>query len=382
MELERAKKWKHRQIYEHIHAAILRGEYGPGDRVPTDVQWMRKFKTSRPTVARAMRDLESAGLLQRRRGAPSIVPAPPQLHTRPLGLLIPRLDKMGVFGPICNEIACAAQRRGFHLLWADMSETDGGDRAEPVRKFCRQCVTQKVAGVFFVPVDQMPAMEDINLRIAETLDRAGIAMVLLDRDLQSFPHRSKFDLVGVDNYRIGYVQTEHLLGLGCRHVEHLAVPMSPSTVDARTEGYRQAFRDHKARYRESWVRRGDPADLDFVKCITRKMPDAFACANDVTAARFMRSLQELGIRVPQDVRVVGVDDDEYAHLLSTPLTTVRQPSRRIGAAAVGAMIERIEDRDMPPRDILLGCQLVVRASCGGLNGGAARKRNKKTGEHK
>ena len=285
MELDNAEKWKHEQIYEHVHAAILRGEYGPGDRVPTDMQLMRKFKTSRPTVARAMRDLEAAGLLQRRRGAPSVVKGAPKLQTRPLGLLVPSLDKMGIFGPLGAEITRLAHVDGFHLVWFDTAGPSEADAAESMRQFCRHCVVQKFAGVFFAPAELMPGMEAVNCQAAETLDEAGIALVLLDRDLTAFPERSRFDVVGVDNFRVGFMQTDHLLERGCRHIEHVARPLSAPTVDARTEGYRWALRRHGLSCRESWVRRGDPADKEFLKEVTSRLPEAFVCANDWTAAR-------------------------------------------------------------------------------------------------
>jgi GntR family transcriptional regulator of arabinose operon len=72
-----------------------------------------------------------------------------------------------------------------------------------------------------------------------------------------------------------------------------------------------------------------------------------------------------GRRIPGDLRIVGIDDVEYAELLPVPLTTIRQPCREIGAAAIEAMLNRIEQPKMLARDILLDCQLVVRASCGG-----------------
>jgi DNA-binding LacI/PurR family transcriptional regulator len=64
------------------------------------------------------------------------------------------------------------------------------------------------------------------------------------------------------------------------------------------------------------------------------------------------------------VRIVGIDDVQYAPLLPVPLTTVHQPCREIGVAAVAAMLERIGSPEMPRRDILLDCRLVVRESCG------------------
>ena len=78
----------------------------------------------------------------------------------------------------------------------------------------------------------------------------------------------------------------------------------------------------------------------------------------------MHSVLELGYGVPDSVRLVGVDDLDYANLLPVPLTTLRQPTREIGAAAFAAMLDRVRRPDAPVRDILLQTQLVVRRSCG------------------
>ena len=72
----------------------------------------------------------------------------------------------------------------------------------------------------------------------------------------------------------------------------------------------------------------------------------------------------MGVRIPDDLRMVGIDDVSYAGLLPVPLTTLRQPCREIGAAAVAALRERVARPDLPPRDILLHGTLVIRESCG------------------
>ena len=94
------------------------------------------------------------------------------------------------------------------------------------------------------------------------------------------------------------------------------------------------------------------------------MPDAILCTNDQTAAKLMQTLSSMGVRLPHDVRVVGFDDVKYATLLSVPLTTIHQPCRAIGHAAVHAMQERIQHPDRTPQQILLPFTLVVRDSCG------------------
>jgi DNA-binding LacI/PurR family transcriptional regulator len=93
-------------------------------------------------------------------------------------------------------------------------------------------------------------------------------------------------------------------------------------------------------------------------------PDGIVCANDRTAARLMSSLRALDYQIPRDVRLVGIDDVDYASLLPVPLTTLRQPTRQIGDVALSVMLERIARRDLPARHVRLHCELVVRESCG------------------
>ena len=119
------------------------------------------------------------------------------------------------------------------------------------------------------------------------------------------------------------------------------------------------------------VQRFDPTDLTAIRqMLEGANPDALVCANDRTAGQLMHGLQALGRRVPQDVALVGIDDVDYASLLPVPLTTVRQPTHEIGAAAIAAMLERVRRPSGPPRDILLDGTLVVRASCGAKAGEA------------
>src|SRR5205814_998587 len=123
------------------------------------------------------------------------------------------------------------------------------------------------------------------------------------------------------------------------------------------------------------VQRLDPSETAAVRALVDGgAPDAMVCANDRTAARLMQTLGAIGRAVPADVRLTGIDDSEVANLLPVPLTTLRQPTRAIGDAAISAMLERIARPSLPPRDILLPCELVIRASCGGVGSGSVRAR--------
>jgi DNA-binding LacI/PurR family transcriptional regulator len=155
------------------------------------------------------------------------------------------------------------------------------------------------------------------------------------------------------------------LRLGVRRIAFVGVENAAATVEAREGGYRDALYAWKSPVERDLVHRLNPTDRDSVRVLMASKPEAIVCANDWTAARLMHSILELGYSVPEHVRLVGIDDLDYAKLLPVPLTTLRQPTREIGAAAFAAMIDRVSRPDAPVRDILLQTDLVVRRSCGG-----------------
>ena len=90
--------------------------------------------------------------------------------------------------------------------------------------------------------------------------------------------------------------------------------------------------------------------------------EAFVCVNDLVAAWLMQSLLKAGTKVPGDIRIAGIDDSTFASFLPVPLTTVRQPCRELGEAALRTMLERIDRPKAPTRELLLDGQLIIRAS--------------------
>jgi GntR family transcriptional regulator of arabinose operon len=180
-----------------------------------------------------------------------------------------------------------------------------------------------------------------------------------------YPERSPHDLVGVDNRRAGYLATSHLLELGARRLIFLGEEFTANTVDARITGFYEALRIKGVNpdWEPAW--RGSPQDESFVRrMLDATQPEGAVCANDLTAARLMQMLLGLGIRIPEDVRIVGMDDVRYASLLPVPLTTVHQDCAGIGAVAMATMLERLEHPELPIRDVLVPVRIVVRRSCG------------------
>jgi GntR family transcriptional regulator, arabinose operon transcriptional repressor len=359
------RETKHCLIFQNVMADIESGRLKDGDRLPSEAELVKGFGASRPTIARALRDLQNLGLVERKVGSGTYVrKTHKELDSRRFGLLIPGLGNTEIFEPICGQLARLAQRQHHTLLWGDFGDRLGRPNAALVQQACQGFIRQTVAGVFFAPIELEHDKDQVNQSIITALENAGIYIVLLDRDIVAFPQRSRFDLVGIDNRRAGFLVADHLIQLGCRRVDFLARPESAPTVMLRIAGYREALLNSGISPDPQWVHWCDPTNERYVQEIMGDGAAAIICANDLTAANLMRTLDLLGYPVPQKVRVAGFDDVRYAELLRPALTTIHQPCVDIGTIAMEVMLERIENPSFPARDILAQPTLIVRQSCG------------------
>lgn len=355
---------KYRIVSESLKEAITSGAYGPGARLPSEAQLVRRFNASRMTIVKAVKELQQLGLVERRMGSGTYVTKSAPEESYRFGLLIPNLGNAEIFEPICQGMANSPLARQHSLIWG-RSISDGEKREEAARLMCQQYIDQRVSGVFFAPLELTSHMNEVNRKIIFDLQRARIPIVLLDRSFEPYPTRSRCDLVGIDNRGTAHISVEHLIKRGAKRIAFFGKRFSAPTIDARIAGYREALWAHSLLSREDLVTRGDPADEALVASVLRKQkPDAFLCGNDHTAALLMQSLLHLGIKVPEEVRIVGFDDINYASLLPIPLTTQHQPCLDIGIIAMNTMLDRLQSPGLPMREITLSCELVIRKSCG------------------
>jgi GntR family transcriptional regulator of arabinose operon len=360
---------KHQVVFDYLHGSIQSGAYKPGDRLPSEAELGTMFGASRITVAKAVLELQRMNLVSRRPGAGTHVQARRQVDGHTFGLLIPELGLTEIFEPICHGMTRSPFARPDALIWGNASGSGGsgarGEAAEGAENMAHHFIAQKVSGVFFAPLELIPDKDAANRRVMRMLDRAKIPVVLLDRCYLPYPERSAHDLVGIDNRRTGYIATEHLIQLGVTRLVFLGEEHSASTVDARVTGFLEALRRHGIHPETEPVWRGSAQDQEFVsRMLNVARPQGVVCANDVTAARLMQSLLAMGRRIPEEVRIVGIDDVKYASLLAVPLTTMHQNCAAIGVIAMATMLERLAHPELPTRDILLPTRLVVRRSCG------------------
>ncbi|HEY4417347.1 MAG TPA: GntR family transcriptional regulator [Verrucomicrobiae bacterium] len=372
-----AQDSKHHLIYQALASDIGNGKYRETGKLPSEAQLVARFKVSRPTVIRALRDLQADGLVTRRVGAgtflnrssPQPLPSQPlPVQSLELGLLVPGVRRAGeIFEVIAGELARLARAAGYMFWWTGGSseDLDAVATLRNAEKICDQFIQRKVAGVFFASFEHMAQCDSTNFRLVNRLREAGITVTLLDRDMSSFPLRTDLDLVGIDNFQGGYILAKHLIKLGCRRIGFVAVPFSAPTIKFRLAGAREAILEAGMELPHNFFQVGNPEDPKFVRMVAAgRMKDAIICGNDYTAAVLIRSLHKIGVSVPKGLRVVGFDDVHYATLVSPPLTTMHQPCREIATLAFKSMLSRIADPTTTPRTVMLTPSLVVRESCG------------------
>lgn len=348
---------KYRVVLDAMRQEIDQGHFRPGDRLPSDNDLAQRFDASRLTVIRALRELETQGIVKRRAGSGTYVGSAGSANrTHTFGILMPDLGAGEVFEPISQGIVSAAESLHQRVLWGHLSPSES-DKETYAMELCRYFIGKRVTGVFLSPVELSAHQAEVNEAVVDELTAAGIHIVLVDRCVKAYPERSRYDLVGIDNFRAGFRMTRHLLDSGSQRLTFAFRSGAAPTVAARMAGFRQAAGDAP-------VLDIEKPHLDAARFVRKSRIDGIVCANDFTAARLMQSLLGAGIRIPDHVRMVGINDVKYASLLPVPLTTLRQPCRDIGMAAMGVMLERIAKADQPARDVLLDCELVRRASCG------------------
>ena len=349
---------KYRAVYNALLRAIRRGEYTAGSRLPTESELLAEFNVSRITVIRALRDLEAAGIVRRRRGSGTYVQGPQPTASASIGVIFPPLEPGSIFSTVHQVLGRESQKLGWQMLFHDIADTDTPQMAADILE---HVFKGPVRGLLYLPLPVAATCGQINEAVARQCQTRKIPLVLLDRDIHHLHDRSHFDVVGSDNELGGFLVGQHLIKRGCRRILFFTDAREHPTAEARWEGVRRAVVQSPSVWCE--ICSGDGDDSAFVAAILAKhQPDGIACVNDMTAAKVMRTLLRQGIKIPQRIKLTGFDDTSTAALLSVPLTTVRQSAEGMAIQAANLMRQRLERPDLAAVTVSIACSLIVRDS--------------------
>ncbi|MFT4233899.1 MAG: LacI family DNA-binding transcriptional regulator [Microbacterium sp.] len=275
-------------------------------------------------------------------------------RSKSIGLVV-----LDVGNPFFTEVARGAEDRaadaGMVVLVGNSDESSAREST-----YLAQFREQRVSGVLISPTSE-------DLGEVQKLSDAGIPVILVDRE----PDGLAVGSVSVDDVEGGHLAAGHLLSLGRRRLAFLGGPSTIRQVSDRLAGARKAVAEYDGATIEVIERpslsvmEGRAAGEELLERDAADRPDAIFCANDLLAVGVLQALVMTGeLRVPEDIALVGYDDIAFAAATVVSLTSVRQPARHIGEAAVELLLEQLEDEPAEPRSVTFRPELVIRDSTG------------------
>lgn len=174
-------------------------------------------------------------------------------------------------------------------------------------------------------------------------------------------------VVVIDNYKCGYQATQHLIDQGCRKIVHVTSNIARNVYSERYQGYRDALAANGLPFDESLLMINDlseKAGIDSARQILamQPAPDGAFITNDFVAAVCMRTLKENKIRIPDDIAIVGFNNDAIGNLIEPALTTINYPGQDMGEAAARHLIDHIKGNIQPISTIIINSDLIIRRS--------------------
>lgn len=348
-------------VMADIRQRIRQGALRAGDKLPPMSALALEYRVSKMTILLAVRELKAEGWLESKPRSGVFVRQPPTLEAaltgkRLVALLVTALDDP-FYAMILQGAEAACREANFRLVVAN----SGNDPEREARQI--EELSGEVAGLLLVPVYGRG-----NYAAYAQLLEKNIPFVFLDRSVAGLDA----PLVASDNESAGYQGTRHLLELGCREISVLTLD-NVTSAQERLEGYRRALQEFGVPYEPSQVITAHSTAP--VEAYTRALeyfsgllpvpgqpPRGLFAINDDLASGACIALRELGLKVPGDVRVTGVDDVRGA-FLDPPLSTLRQDQVGIGATGARVLFEMLRyGRASVPRETRLPVELVVRKS--------------------
>lgn len=278
--------------------------------------------------------------------------------THLVGLIVPDLLH-SFFAQLTKGISRTLRTHHYGLIMASSEENPEFEKQE-----IDQMLSRRVDAMIIASTQR-------TLQSFARLEKQRVPYVLVDRRLEGLGA----NFIGTDNVKAGMLATEHLISLGCKHIAHIGGDY-PSTAADRLEGFRSALAKHGTKVPAKYIcrrtRLDDAADATGYRAMKTLLkldprPDGIFCFSDPIASGAMQAVLEQGLRVPEDVAIVGCGNVLYAGSLRVPLSSVNQESEIMGEHAAKLVLDLISNKNgkVEPREIRMRPTLVVRSSTTG-----------------
>lgn len=300
------------------------------------------------TRQRVMAAVESSGYVANLH-ARSLVGGRSQI----IGLLVPNLDNNYV-GTIMQGIDKALAQANYDLMLYT------SHRHPSKESFYVNAITSGLTDGLLLIAPLVPST------YLEELRDQDFPYVLIDQaDITE-----NSSVVEATNWQGAYDATKYLIQLGHTRIAFIRGASVVRSAEDRLQGYKAALADHGISILEELIIEGDFQQQTGYESATKllqnleSLPTAIFASNDLSAFGAMEAVRKYGLRIPEDISIMGFDDIPQAASVHPRLTTVRQPLEDMGQVAVRMLLERINDPSNLPQRVTLATQLVIRDSCG------------------
>ncbi len=274
-------------------------------------------------------------------------------RTNTIGVIAPRLDSY-FMSTVIAGIEKVASESGYNLIISQSLESVTKEVANVNTMF-----KSRVDGLLISFAGDTEDISHLDLFL-----RKGISVIFFDR---VFQHPDCTSIV-IDNFKAGYSATTHLIEQGCKHIAHLTNSLQCSVYNDRFNGFKKALTDAGIEYKPELlfnIRLNDKAGEEAVKKIStlHQKPDGIFAANDTSAVSLICNLKSAGFKVPQDIAVIGFNDDPISRYIEPNLSTISYPGNDMGEIAARTLIDRLENKQTEKKNtIILNHEIIMRGS--------------------
>ncbi len=275
-------------------------------------------------------------------------------RTNTIGVIVPLINRH-FFSSVISGIEEIAYKNGFAV-----AISQSNDNFEKEEKIARTFFSTRVDGVI-VSI----GMQTTNFEHLRLFSKRKVPLVFFDRVAEEIPAHK----IVVDDYRSAYRATEHLIEQGGKHIAHIGGPLNLKIYQDRLQGYKEAMQKAGFGIDESMLIHNSLTRTDGTNAVKKLMsnkqkPDAIFCANDTTALSVIIYLRTIGIKVPEDVLIVGFSNEPFSEVVTPSISTIKQPGFEMGQKAAELLITEIKTKTTiyPYQRIVMPAELIIRES--------------------
>ncbi len=350
----------YKKVKEEIKEKIEKGEIKPGEKILSFIKLAEYYDVSLITIRQAISELVNEGYLETNGRNGTYVKDIRNNKTKTIVLIFQDIWK----NPFINEIYSGIQKvlsvENYHTIFFNTESN-----IEKEIKILKEIEEKIVDGIIISPC--ISDKDSPSGYLIKRLKEKGIGVVFIDIRIEGI----ESDYVATDNFKGGYIATEYLIKLGHKKIGIISVDMKINTVRERFEGYKKALNDYGIEFNKLFVKFSSSVhrsyeEIGYLSGLEllnlSEAPTAIFCMSDVIAIGVYKACFDMGLKIPEDISIIGYDNLKLSEYLHPSLSTIHQQKLEMGTEVAKILLKRIKGEQVEVKEIILQPELIERDS--------------------